>query len=91
MISIRSKARAGGLAGAVALALSFAAQAQDLNFDIPAGDLNAALTAYSKQTGQQVVFKIDDLKGKTTPGVHGAMSSEQALTALLAGTGLKLN
>ena len=91
MISIRSKARAGGLAGAVALALSFAAQAQDLNFDIPAGDLNAALTAYSKQTGQQVVFKIDDLKGKTTPGVHGAMSSEQALTALLAGTGLKVN
>ena len=91
MISICSKARAGALAGAVALVLSFAAQAQDLNFDIPAGDLNAALSAYSKQTGQQVVFKIDDLKGKTTPGVHGAMSPEQALTALLAGTGLKVN
>ena len=91
MSSIRSKARAGALAGAVALALSFAAQAQDLSFDIPAGDLNAALTAYSKQTGQQVVFKIDDLKGKTTPGVHGSMSPDQALTALLAGTGLKVN
>ena len=91
MISICSKARAGALAGAVALVLSFAAQAQDLNFDIPAGDLNAALSAYSKQTGQQVVFKIDDLKGKTTPGVHGAMTAEQALTALLAGTGLKVN
>ncbi|MFO1393973.1 MAG: TonB-dependent receptor [Steroidobacteraceae bacterium] len=74
----------------MAIALSFAAQAQDLTFDIPAGDLNAALTAYSKQTGQQVVFKIDDLKGKTTPGVHGAMTPEQALTALLAGTGLKV-
>ena len=91
MSSIRSKARAGALAGAVALAFSFAAQAQDLSFDIPAGDLNAALTAYSKQTGQQVVFKIDDLKGKTTPGVHGSMSPDQALTALLAGTGLKVN
>ena len=74
MRSTGSKARAGALAGAVAIALSFAAQAQDLTFDIPAGDLNAALTAYSKQTGQQVVFKIDDLKGKTTPGVHGAMT-----------------
>ena len=93
MSSTRSKARASALAGAVALALalSFAAQAQDLSFDIPAGDLGTALTAYSKQTGQQVVFKIDDLKGKTTPGVHGAMSPEQALTALLTGTGLKVN
>ena len=91
MSSIRSKARAGALAGAVALALSFAAQAQDVSFDIPAGDLGAALSAYSKQTGQQVVFKIDDLKGKTTPGVHGSMSPDQALTALLAGTGLKVN
>ena len=90
MRSTGSKARAGALSGAVAIALSFAAQAQDLTFDIPAGDLNAALTAYSKQTGQQVVFKIDDLKGKTTPGVHGAMTSEQALAALLAGTGLKV-
>ncbi len=41
----RAGARASILAGAVALALSFAAQAQDLTFDIGAGELKAALTA----------------------------------------------
>ena len=39
----RTGTRASILAGAVALALSFAAQAQDLTFDIGAGDLKAAL------------------------------------------------
>ena len=87
----RAGARASILAGAVALALSFAAQAQDLTFDIGAGDLKAALEAYTKQTGQQLVYQPDDVKDRTTPGVHGAMTSEQALTALLAGTGLKVN
>ena len=87
----RNAARASILAGAVALALSFAAQAQDLTFDIGAGDLKAALEAYAKQTGQQLVYQPDDVKGRSTPGVHGSMSSEQALTALLAGTGLKVN
>ena len=87
----RAGARASILAGAVALALSFAAQAQDLTFDIGAGDLKAALEAYAKQTGQQLVYQPDDVKGRSTPGVHGAMTSEQALTALLAGTGLKVN
>ena len=87
----RNATRASILAGAVALALSFAAQAQDLNFDIGAGDLKAALEAYAKQTGQQLVYQPDDVKGRSTPGVHGAMTSEQALTALLAGTGLKVN
>ena len=86
----RTGTRASILAGAVALALSFAAQAQDLTFDIGAGDLKAALEAYAKQTGQQLVYQPDDVKGRTTPGVHGAMTPEQALTALLAGTGLKV-
>ena len=87
----RTATRASILAGAVALALSFAAQAQDLTFDIGAGDLKSALEAYAKQTGQQLVYQPDDVKGRNTPGVHGSMTSEQALTALLAGTGLKVN
>ena len=70
----RTGTRASILAGAVALALSFAAQAQDLTFDIGAGDLKAALEAYAKQTGQQLVYQPDDVKGRSTPGVHGAMT-----------------
>ena len=86
----RAAGRASILSGAVAIALSFVAQGQDLSFDIGAGDLKAALEAYAKQTGQQLVYQPDDVKGRTTPGVHGAMTPEQALTALLAGTGLKV-
>ena len=86
-ISGKSPSRAGKLAGAVAMLLAVAAQGADLNFDIPAGDLKAALDAYIKQTGQQIVYKSDDVKGKTTPGVHGALSEQQALDALLKGTG----
>ena len=46
--------RAGALAAAVAALLAFSAQAQDLNFDIPASDLKSALDAYINQTGQQI-------------------------------------
>ena len=88
---IKTRARAGALAAALAMILATAAQAQDLNFDIPPGDLVAALDAYSKQTGQQLVYLEKNLEGKKSPGAHGAMSPEQALAALLAGTGLKIN
>lgn len=84
-------ARASIIAGAVALVLSVAAQAQDLTFDIGAGDLKAALEAYAKQTGQQLVYQPADVKGRTSPGVHGSMAPDKALEALLAGTGLKVN
>ena len=86
----RNPARTGRLAAAVALLLAASAYGADLNFDIPAGDLKTALDAYVKQTGQQIVFKSDDVKGKTTSGVHGSLSDKQALDALLKGTGLQL-
>ena len=86
----RNSVRTGRLAAVVALLLAASAQGADFNFDIPAGDLKAALDAYVKQTGQQIVFKSDDVKGKTTPGVHGSLSDQQALDALLKGTGLQL-
>ena len=82
--------RARRLAGAVALLLAVAAQGADFNFDIPAGELKSALDAYIKQTGQQIVYKSEDVKGKTSPGAHGTLSDQQALDALLKGTGLQL-
>ncbi len=83
--------RACLLAGGVTLAMSFAVQAQDFSFDIRAGDLKAALESYVKQTGRQLIYQSADVKGRHTGGVHGAMSAEQALAALLAGTGLQVN
>lgn len=86
----RNSARTRRFAAAVALLLAASAQGADFSFDIPSGDLKAALDAYVKQTGQQIVYKSDDVKGKTSPGAHGSLSEQQALIALLRGTGLQL-
>jgi iron complex outermembrane recepter protein len=75
---------------AAALLLSMAVQAQVRPFDIPAGDLKAALDAYIAQTGQQLVYRSDDLKGQRSKGVQGSVTPEQALEQLLDGTPLKL-
>jgi iron complex outermembrane receptor protein len=77
-------------AGVAAMVLAFAVHAQARNFNIPAGDLKSALDAYVAATGQQIVYKRDDLKGRTSKGVQGAMTPEQALERLLEGTNLKL-
>ncbi|MFO1393963.1 MAG: TonB-dependent receptor [Steroidobacteraceae bacterium] len=82
--------RARRLAVVVALLLAVAAQGADFSFNIPAGELKSALDAYIKQSGQQIVYKSDDVKGRTSPGVHGTLSDQQALDALLKGTGLQL-
>ncbi len=76
--------------GACALAMHGAAMAQARTFDIPAGDLKGALDSYIAQSGDQLIFRPEDVRGKRTAGVHGARSAHDALTIILAGTGLRL-
>lgn len=76
--------------GISALLLSVAIHAQSRNFNIPAGDLKAALDAYVAATNQQVVFNPADLKGRLSKGAQGSMEPDAALAKLLEGTGLKL-
>ncbi len=79
------------IAGAItALVLSATVHAQVRNVDIPAGDLKAALDAYVAQTGQQLVYRSDDLRGLRSKGVQGGVTPEQALERLLDGTALKV-
>ena len=56
-------------------------------FDIPSGDLAAALNAYSAQSGVQLMVLTDSVKGIRTRGVKGDLPSEVALSRLLSGTG----
>ncbi len=74
-----------------ALALAGSAMAQSRSFDVPAGDLKAGLDAYIRQSGVQLIYRVDDVRGKTTKGVHGALSPDEALNQLLAGSGFKVN
>lgn len=62
-------------------------------FDIPAGPLDAALRQYANDCGLSIDFTIpkDTLPGFSTRGVTGLYSERQALTQLLAGTGLNFS
>ena len=74
------------LAGSVsALALSASASAED--FNIPSGDLRAALNAYAAQARVALVYPVDELKNARTRGVVGNLSPEDALGRVLMGTG----
>ncbi|PLR20959.1 TonB-dependent receptor [Caulobacter zeae] len=55
---------------------------------IPAGDLGAALPAFSRATGLQVLADPALLAGKRTSGVRGELDAETGLVQLLRGTGL---
>ena len=72
---------------ALACSAALAAQAQGGRIDIPAGDLASALDAYARQSGTQLVYRADQLKGARTAGLQGQAASPQALDALLKGSG----
>lgn len=59
-----------------------------IKFDIPPSSLFDALQALSRQAGMPVTILPDVAAGTTTHGISGAFSAEQALTSLLAGTGV---
>ncbi len=58
--------------------------------DIPAGPLDATIKTYEKLTGIEVSFSIpaETIAGFQSPGVSGLYTEDQALRAILAGTGL---
>ncbi|MDT7815835.1 MAG: catecholate siderophore receptor [Acidobacteriaceae bacterium] len=58
--------------------------------DIPPGPLDATIKAYKGITGIEVSFSIpaETVPGFKSPGVKGLYTEDQALRALLAGTGL---
>ncbi|HEY5239061.1 MAG TPA: TonB-dependent receptor [Rhizomicrobium sp.] len=56
-------------------------------FNIPGGDLKAALDSYAKQTNVELLYPASAIKGAQTKGAHGTLSVEDALAHILAGTG----
>ena len=62
-----------------------AVQAEE--FNIPSGDLTAALNAYAAQTGVQLVVSAPAVRGVYSHGVKGNLSPERALSQVLNDTG----
>ena len=61
---------------------------QATSFNIPAQDLGAALRAFAQESGVQVIFDGDALRGKRSPALKGSYTADAALSALLRGSGM---
>lgn len=69
------------------VALATPAAAQTREYNIPAGSLKAALDAYVRQSGRQVVYRADQVRSARSHGARGQQSAEAALASILAGSG----
>ncbi|QRM54360.1 TonB-dependent receptor [Sinorhizobium sp. BG8] len=59
-----------------------------VGLNIPAQDLGTALTVLADRTGLKLLFPSQLVSGKTSNAVAGSYSREQALSQMLAGSGL---
>lgn len=81
--------RISRLALAAFLATASAAQAQSLVYDIPAGPLPQALTAFGLQSGLHVAYAPEAAEGLVSPGLRGQASPQEALARILGESGLQ--
>ncbi|MGF0537217.1 TonB-dependent siderophore receptor [Agrobacterium sp. ES01] len=69
-------------------ASSWAQSAARVQLDIPVGPLSRALSTFGRQTGFQVTYLASFASGKSSPGFSGSASAQEALAAILQGSGL---
>ncbi|MEL5879207.1 TonB-dependent siderophore receptor [Cereibacter sphaeroides] len=65
-----------------------AAQEASTLYAVPAGPLGLAITRFGERSGLQILYPADLVRGKQSPGVSGALTAPEALSRLLAGSGL---
>ncbi len=77
--------RCAVLTGAAVAAMTNSALGREL--EVAGGDLEQALKSYISQTGAQLVFSANAVKGVRTHGVKSEINDSGALAQILAGTG----
>lgn len=73
-----------------ALAAPPLVQAELQTYDLKAQPLASALAEVARISGQPIVVATSLARGKTAPALQGRYTADQALAALLSGSGLKL-
>jgi iron complex outermembrane receptor protein len=73
----------------IAVAVLTAAPAKP--FAIEAGDASQTLDVFAAQSGEQLVYLIDNVRGHITRPVHGSFTSDAALVQMLTGTALTVH
>jgi hypothetical protein len=80
-------------ASLLALTVSQTARCGDgasTDLHLPRQDLAASLLAVGKQTNTEILFRPEDLRGATAPALEGNYSAQDAVRALVKGTGLAI-
>ena len=72
------------------LAALLAGHANAADFNIPGGDLKAALDFYSKQSGVSLLYSDEAIRGTRSHGAQGDFSPDEALSRILSGTGFQI-
>lgn len=81
------------LARATVLTLSLtlslvAAEPAKKSFNLPAGDAATTLKAFTQQSGEQIVYPVEQMRGVKTNPVSGELATRDALDRMLKDTGL---
>lgn len=86
---VRNHLLAAVAMGAMAVATPAQAQGgQPQDYNIEGGNLGDALQSVSRQSGREIIFSAEAVSGKRAPPLHGTYSPDDAVRALLAGSGL---
>ncbi|MES2696357.1 MAG: STN domain-containing protein [Verrucomicrobiota bacterium] len=59
-------------------------------FSLPAGEASEALSKFTEQSGEQVVYLLNQVKGVRTNPVNGRYSAREAIQRLVADTVLRV-
>lgn len=65
------------------------AAAQSVAFDVPREPVSRAIRRISQQAGVEIIVAGDVARGRTGNAITGTMDVEEALSRLVAGTGLE--
>lgn len=72
-------------------ALSLAAGNSSMPFRIPAGDAANTLAEFARQSGEQLIYLVDNVRGAQTRAVAGRLAPADALAAMLEHTSLTVH
>lgn len=90
--SLRARTALAASLALIAFPAGAAATAQEsrasIRFAIPAQDLGGALTAFARQSRQQLLYSPALVAGRRSPGVTGSFTPREGLRRLLEGSGL---
>lgn len=79
---------AAAIPGCVVAPLVVAQTAPGTNWQLPAQDLATTLQSIARQSGREILFDDEAVRGRRAPAISGNLTPEQAVRAAIGGTGL---